>query len=84
VIAYGLAATVSVARFTGQRHYASDILAGGGIGWFIGKYVWDHHQYPAIHKPYDPRLSRFMPDNIGPVVQPGTHTYGVNLAWNKF
>ena len=39
VVAYGLATTVGLARFTAQQHYASDILAGGAIGWFIGRYV---------------------------------------------
>ena len=83
IVTYGLATIVSVSRFTGQKHYASDIVAGGAMGWFIGKYVWDHHQDPEIHKRYDPLHSRFMPDTIAPVVQPGSRTYGVNVAWNK-
>lgn len=83
VITYGLATAVSVSRFTARKHYASDIVAGGAMGWFIGKYVWDHHQDPNIHKRYNPRSSRFMPDRIGPMFQPSTHTFGVNLAWNK-
>jgi len=79
VITYGLATIVSVSRFTGQKHYASDIVAGGAMGWFIGKYVWDHHQDPNIHKRYD-KLSRLMPE-INPMLQPGSRTYAVNLAW---
>jgi hypothetical protein len=83
IITYGLATTVSVSRFTGRKHYASDIVAGASIGWFIGKYVFDHHLDPSIHKRYDPnKVSRFMPE-IQPMVVPGTHTYGLLLAWNR-
>lgn len=83
IIAYSLASAVSVSRFTARKHFASDIVAGGAMGWFIGKYVFEHHLDPAIHKRYDPNArSKFMPD-INPMFQPSTHTYGVNLAWNK-
>jgi membrane-associated phospholipid phosphatase len=82
IITYGLATTVSVSRFTARKHYASDIVAGGAIGWFIGKYVFDHHLDPSIHKRYDPnKVSRFMPE-IQPMVVPSTRTYGLSLAWN--
>lgn len=38
-VAYGLATAVGAARFTGQQHYASDIVVGGAMGYFIGRYV---------------------------------------------
>jgi membrane-associated phospholipid phosphatase len=38
-VAYGLATAVGAARFAAQQHYASDIVAGGALGWFIGRYV---------------------------------------------
>src|SRR5438034_5666807 len=79
IVTYSLAAAVSVSRFTARKHYASDIVAGGAMGWFIGKYVWDHHQDPEIHKRYG-TISRLMPE-MNPTLQPGSHTYGVNLAW---
>jgi membrane-associated phospholipid phosphatase len=83
VIAYGLATTVSVARFTGRKHYVSDIVAGGAMGWFIGKYVFDHHLDPNIHKRYETKpVSRFMP-KISPMLVPSMRTYGVALAWNN-
>jgi membrane-associated phospholipid phosphatase len=83
IITYTLATTVSVSRFTARKHYASDIIAGGGIGWFIGKYVFEHHLDPNIHKRYENRsaISRLMPEII-PTVQPGTRTFGVSMAWN--
>ncbi|HEY3841084.1 MAG TPA: phosphatase PAP2 family protein [Bryobacteraceae bacterium] len=46
-VAYGLAGVVGAARFTAQQHYASDIVAGGAIGWFIGRYVVHHHDRDA-------------------------------------
>jgi membrane-associated phospholipid phosphatase len=82
IVAYGLAATVSAARFTGQFHYASDIVAGGAMGWFVGRYVWNHHQDPAIHKRYG-TVSRLLPNDVSPMVRPGTRTRGVHLAWIK-
>src|SRR6185295_3466629 len=61
-IAYSLASLVSVSRFTAQKHFASDLVVGGSMGWFIGKYVFEHHLDPTIHKRYDPSLrSRVMP-----------------------
>src|SRR6185295_4413960 len=40
VLAYSLASTVSVARFGGRRHSASDAVAGAAMGFFIGDFVY--------------------------------------------
>lgn len=40
ITAYALATTVSASRFAARKHFASDIIAGGAIGWFIGHYVY--------------------------------------------
>ena len=83
IVAYSLATVVSVARFTGQKHFASDIVAGGAMGWFIGRYVFEHHLDPNIHKRYNqPVVSRLMPTNIKPVMDLRTKTYGVALNWH--
>lgn len=76
VAAYGLAGVVSLARFGAQRHYASDIVAGGAIGWFIGRYVYQTHMDHAIHKHGWAR-----PPQIVPQFQPGTRTFGVALVF---
>ncbi len=47
VLAYGLATTVSVSRFAGRKHFASDALVGGAMGWFIGDYVYRKHHAPS-------------------------------------
>jgi hypothetical protein len=84
IIAYSLATIVSASRFSARKHFASDIVAGGSMGWFIGKYVFEHHLDPNIHKRYETNggLTRFMPD-INPLYAPSTHTYGISLGWNK-
>jgi membrane-associated phospholipid phosphatase len=41
IAAYGLATLVSASRFSGQKHFASDIVAGGVMGWFIGRHVFE-------------------------------------------
>ena len=50
ITAYGLAATVSAARIAAQKHFASDVVAGGAMGWFIGRYVYDTHMSHLAHK----------------------------------
>jgi len=81
IITYGLASAVSVSRFTARKHYASDIVAGGAMGWFIGKYVFEHHLDPNIHKRYERKaFSHFVPE-FHPMFEPGTRSYGVFLAW---
>jgi len=72
IIADSLAGIVSVARFTARKHYASDIVAGGAMGWFIGRYVWKTHQDHALH-PHSRSAS------LLPQFDPVTHSYGVSL-----
>ena len=43
IAVYGLATLVSASRFSGQKHFASDIVAGGVMGWFIGTHVFETH-----------------------------------------
>lgn len=43
ITVYSLAAVVSVARLSARRHYASDILVGGALGYLIGRYVQGSH-----------------------------------------
>ena len=47
VLAYGLASTVSVSRFVGRRHFASDAFVGATLGWFIGDYVYRKRHTPS-------------------------------------
>jgi membrane-associated phospholipid phosphatase len=43
IAAYGLAALVSASRFSTRKHFASDIVVGGAMGWLIGRHVCETH-----------------------------------------
>ena len=75
-VAYGLAGLVSGARYVADQHYASDIVAGAAMGWFIGRYVYHTHMDVGIHK----HPAAFTPKII-PQIQPSSGTYAVALAW---
>jgi membrane-associated phospholipid phosphatase len=48
ILAYGMAGGVGAARFAGQKHFATDILAGSALGWYLGRQVYrDHSHYSA-------------------------------------
>ena len=74
-VAYGLAASVSCARFAAQKHYASDIVAGGAMGWFIGRFVYRTHQDHFLHK------HAWAEPLITPQFQPSSGTYAINLTF---
>jgi len=40
VLAYGLASTVVMSRVGARRHFPGDVVAGAGIGWFTGDYLY--------------------------------------------
>jgi hypothetical protein len=72
IAAYGAATAVSVARFTGHKHYVSDVVAGSAMGWAIGRYVYNaHHRSGAV--------SQFM---MFPKFNRAAHAYGLSLTWN--
>jgi len=73
-LAYGLAAGVSMSRFAAQRHYASDIVAGGAMGWFIGRYVYDTHETHASHH------HAWLQPKIGPTIDPFSRTYALSVG----
>jgi hypothetical protein len=71
VAAYGAATAVSVARFTGHKHYLSDVVAGSALGYAIGKYV-----YTTRHRK---SLDSVM---ITPQFNRAAHKYGLSLSWS--
>ena len=78
VAAYGLAAAVSVARYTGGKHYLSDVLAGSALGWGIGRYIYRTHHRNADLNDAD-ATSRW------PVITPQfnrqAREVGIGLTW---
>ncbi|HXJ42029.1 MAG TPA: phosphatase PAP2 family protein [Bryobacteraceae bacterium] len=72
-VAYGLAGVVGTARFGARQHYASDVIAGSAMGFFIGRYVVNTHQAHAGHHHAA----------LAPIVQPSTGTYGLSVSLRK-
>lgn len=52
VLAYAYAGGVASARLAANKHFPSDTLAGGAMGWFIGDYIYGRrHNSELDHKP---------------------------------
>jgi membrane-associated phospholipid phosphatase len=75
VTAYSLAGIVSASRIAANKHFASDVVVGGTMGWFIGRYVYQTHMSHLAHK-----HSSLMPI-IVPQAQPSQQTYGLTLLF---
>jgi membrane-associated phospholipid phosphatase len=75
IAAYSLAGIVSASRIAAQKHFASDVVVGGTMGWFIGRYVYQTHMSHLAHK-----HSSLMPI-IVPQAQPSQRSYGVTLLF---
>jgi membrane-associated phospholipid phosphatase len=78
--AYGLAGLVSVARFTGRRHYLSDIFVGGAIGYGIGRYVYRAHHDAALDADAGHWGGKWRPA-VSPIYSRANHEYGLSLTW---
>jgi membrane-associated phospholipid phosphatase len=50
ITAYGLSTLVSVSRLAARKHFASDIIVGAAMGWFIGDYVYAKRHNREIDK----------------------------------
>lgn len=81
IVAYGLASLVSASRFTGRKHFASDVLVGSALGYFIGRYVYREHHGAPRDAEVPRRVSPLVP-LISPQYEPGKRRYGVSLTWN--
>jgi membrane-associated phospholipid phosphatase len=77
ILAYGLASLVGVARFGARQHSASDIVAGGVMGWFIGRHVAEGRTVGGRS-----RAKGWLLPQVVPQVQPSDHSYGLMLAWH--
>jgi hypothetical protein len=75
VSAYSLAGIVSAARIAAQKHFASDVFAGGTMGWFIGRYVYQTHMSHLAHK------HSFLTPTIVPQLEPGKRVYALSITF---
>jgi membrane-associated phospholipid phosphatase len=47
-LAYGGAAAVSISRIPGRKHFPSDVVVGGALGWLIGRQIYNAHHDPEL------------------------------------
>ena len=81
IAAYGIASAVSVARFTGHKHYISDVVAGSALGFGIGKYVYHaHHRESLTKEDAGGEVTKWP--LITPQFNRQARQYGVALTWN--
>lgn len=76
-VSYGYATLVSVSRVLAQDHFASDVLVGGAIGFFTGRYVVRTQRARRDH-PAGKRSQNWRP-SIVPTFSPVEKT--VRLTW---
>jgi membrane-associated phospholipid phosphatase len=48
ILVYSYAMGVNAARFVARKHFASDVVAGAAIGWFIGDFVYGKRHNPEL------------------------------------
>lgn len=82
---YGLAAAVSISRYTGRNHFPGDILVGSAIGYGIGHYVFRRRHDTNLDSPggtkKTTKLEKYFP-LISPQYDARKRIYGASLAWN--
>jgi membrane-associated phospholipid phosphatase len=74
IAAYGIAGAVSVARFTGHKHYLSDVVVGSALGYGIGKFVFNARHRESSSNSAWPLIT--------PQVNRRARQYGFGLTWN--
>jgi membrane-associated phospholipid phosphatase len=83
---YGLATAISISRYTGRRHFLSDVLAGSAMGYGIGRYVYHQHHDPSLDSENgtqtSPSLKWKLVPSIAPVYSRQAHLYGGSLTWS--
>ena len=77
ITAYSLAGVVSASRVAANKHFASDVVTGALMGWFIGRYVYQTHMSHLAHQ-----HSSLVP-MVVPQFQPSNHSYGVTVLFGR-
>ena len=83
---YGLATVISISRYTGRRHFLSDVLAGSAMGYGIGRYVYHQHHDASLDEESGKQTSGVLKSKFFPAIAPAfkrqANSYGASLAWN--
>jgi membrane-associated phospholipid phosphatase len=80
--AYGFAALVSAARYTGRSHFLSDVLVGSAVGYGIGRYVYHKHHDAGSGEAGDTTTRSSLVPYVLPRYDRRARSYGVTLAWD--
>jgi membrane-associated phospholipid phosphatase len=84
--AYALATAVGISRYTGRKHFLSDVLAGSAMGYGIGRYVYHQHHDASLDSENGKQTSRLLKSRFFPAIAPAysrqAHVYGASLAWS--
>lgn len=79
--AFAAAVAVSASRYTGRKHFLSDVFVGSLIGYSVGRYVFrEYHEDAAVAPPAKP-ITKFVPQFV-PYYNGRTRTYGGSLLWH--
>jgi membrane-associated phospholipid phosphatase len=82
---YGLATAVSISRYTGRKHFLSDVLVGSAMGYGIGRYVYRHHHDPSLDSTTGKQTSGLLHSRLCPSVVPlynaRARAYGARMTW---
>jgi hypothetical protein len=78
VLAYGLATAIGASRFTARRHFASDVVAGGAMGWFIGRYVSGRRREDGRSL-----VKAWLAPEVLPRIRSADRSHGLSLAWHS-
>lgn len=49
-VVYGLASVVVISRVGARQHFPGDVVAGAGIGWFMGDYLYGKRHNRELDK----------------------------------
>lgn len=83
---YGLATAVSLSRYTGRKHFLSDVFVGSAIGYGIGRYVYRTNHDPSLDDGDGRAKSGGASSKLIPLASPiysrAERAYGLAMAWN--
>ena len=74
--AYAAAVAVSAGRMMARKHFSSDCLAGGAMGYAIGTFLYDRRRNQESQRPALTRIPE-----IAPQIDRASRTLGISLVW---
>ena len=81
-LAYGTAATVSIACYTSGNHYLSDVFVGSALGYGVGRFVYKRRHNRNLDKAGNGITGlRLIPD-FEPIYNSQARLYGAHFSWS--